>query len=377
MGLWAVVNRGEKMAGIADQFALGLLNFAIGFGAGWWCRRHGGQSGRGAEENPPPMEESEAVDVRKLLGLVDGVDDVATGQESSNKSLRTLIDGYQEEDRDHFEIFTQFHKQTGFLLESYHGRLEEQDPEHNFVPDRFFSGLENSLEAVGLLTEQLEIASEQPLRSLPELRQRLERLEESNRTLRSEISVARRTIEEQAARLMAVESAAYEDFLTKLPNRRAFEQRYTELKAALRRGSAPFAMLLIDLDHFKRVNDTYGHECGDAVLAVVAHVIRDVCRGQDLVSRYGGEEFAVLATETDMEGALTLAERIRSRVEATATRHGGTKVLMTCSIGIAQADTSSSVDQLFEFADQALYMAKEAGRNQVREYTPGRELVHV
>lgn len=359
------------MSGISEQFALGVVNFAIGFGAGWFCRRP-----NRSDEQSPEQEGSPAVsaDVASMLQVVDEIDGATSDQEKSNQSLRTLIGGHRVDAGQQLGGHAQSNRHFRRLLRTYQRSLQQHDPQRLYVPEPFTAGIEHCLQAVCLLTDELDHIEEHPDDQITELIQRLERLEQSNTVLRSEIDSARRTINEQATRLSTVEFAAFEDFLTKLPNRRSFDQRFSQLKDELNAGGSPFCMLLIDLDHFKDVNDTYGHECGDAVLAIVAHVIQDVCRGQDHVARYGGEEFAVLATETDLQGARILAERIRSRVESTATRHGDTKIRMTCSIGIARAGQNCTADQLFEFADQALYVAKEAGRNQIHVHDSQREL---
>jgi two-component system cell cycle response regulator len=160
------------------------------------------------------------------------------------------------------------------------------------------------------------------------------------------------------------------DPLTALLNRRALTERLTrEMERALRNESS-VALLLIDLDHFKRVNDTHGHLVGDAVLREVAELLISGVRGGDFVGRFGGEEFLVVLPETDDDGAASFAERIRERVEAHlfAGRDGAPPLHMTASIGVATfpAALIESVEDLFARADAALYRAKAEGRNRVR-----------
>ena len=127
---------------------------------------------------------------------------------------------------------------------------------------------------------------------------------------------------------------------------------------------------MIDLDHFKRVNDTYGHLVGDDVLRDVAQLLSDTIRGSDIVARYGGEEFLVLLPETDDDGAESFAERIRAAVEAHVVQQdaGGAALRLTASVGVAvfPAARIESVEDLFARADAALYRAKADGRNRVR-----------
>jgi diguanylate cyclase (GGDEF)-like protein len=161
----------------------------------------------------------------------------------------------------------------------------------------------------------------------------------------------------------AQEENALTDELTKLPNRRALAQRFLEEMQRARRHHKGMAFLMIDIDHFKLVNDTYGHLQGDAVLAELAKILIAGKRESDVCARYGGEEFGLILHETNETGAMTLAERIRAKVQG-ATFPGGLKV--TISIGVAATEDESLFTSLIEKADQALYTAKQAGRNAVR-----------
>ncbi|TMB89733.1 MAG: GGDEF domain-containing protein [Chloroflexi bacterium] len=161
----------------------------------------------------------------------------------------------------------------------------------------------------------------------------------------------------------AQEENALTDELTKLPNRRALAQRYLQEMHRARRYHKSIAFLMIDLDHFKQVNDSYGHLNGDAVLAELASILTSGARESDVCARYGGEEFGIILHETTEQGARTLAERIRAKVAA-ATFPGGLK--LTISIGVAATAEPALFASLMERADQALYAAKQGGRNQVR-----------
>lgn len=158
---------------------------------------------------------------------------------------------------------------------------------------------------------------------------------------------------------------AHTDTLTGVANRAALQSGLArEWKVACRQ-FAPLSLIAVDLDHFKQVNDTHGHPCGDQVLITVTQCIKNSTRGSDLVYRYGGEEFMVLAPNTARDGAATLAERIRRHVEITpcSTEHGDLNV--TASIGVATLAAGESETNLVARADQALYQAKREGRNRV------------
>lgn len=157
------------------------------------------------------------------------------------------------------------------------------------------------------------------------------------------------------------------DGLTGLNNRRVLDEELEKEFIRARRHGRTFSVLLLDIDHFKLVNDKHGHGVGDLVLKQVAAAVRRSTRdGLDIVARYGGEELAVLAPETDLANAVALAERIRSTVEAIAVDDEGTQVKVTLSVGCAELSSVDTLPQsLFERADQKLYLAKNGGRNRV------------
>jgi len=158
------------------------------------------------------------------------------------------------------------------------------------------------------------------------------------------------------------------DALTRTLNRRGFDAHVTGAVARAQRSTNPIALLMIDIDDFKVFNDSFGHPAGDAALAATAATIGSSCqRAGDVLARVGGEEFAVIAENTDVRGALHLAERIRNAVEAQHIAHGGEAryPFLTVSIGVCAVDdeTDMSVAVLVSRADAALYRAKESGRN--------------
>jgi two-component system cell cycle response regulator len=166
-----------------------------------------------------------------------------------------------------------------------------------------------------------------------------------------------------------LELLAHTDPLTDLLNRRALTERLVGELDRARRYDSTVSMLMIDLDHFKKVNDTHGHLTGDDVLMEFASLLQHAVRSVDVVARYGGEEFTVVLPETAQAGAITFAERIRERVEAHAfVRSEGLCLQLTSSIGVATFPSPgvNSVEDLFQRADQALYRAKAEGRNRVR-----------
>ena len=163
-----------------------------------------------------------------------------------------------------------------------------------------------------------------------------------------------------------LELLANTDHLTKLHNRRFFMQRLGEEGERVRRHGSALSVLLYDLDKFKAINDTYGHDAGDLVLTVVAEVSGRIKRVTDIAARIGGEEFALLLPETDQQGAVKLAQRLRRELEEEQiVTADGTEIQVTASVGVATVTQVSEVDQILNIADQALYRAKNGGRNMV------------
>lgn len=173
------------------------------------------------------------------------------------------------------------------------------------------------------------------------------------------LDVVQRLTERADTILRATEAAADHDPLTGLLNRRGFEKTVARQRTAGLRG----ALLIIDLDHFKRINDRFGHATGDDVLIAVASAIRGAIRKIDCVGRFGGEEILVFLSGATEEGSRIRAESLRRTIAETDHREAGT---VTASIGVAVTDTGrESFDVLFRAADAALYEAKRAGRNRV------------
>ena len=163
-----------------------------------------------------------------------------------------------------------------------------------------------------------------------------------------------------------LEALSTHDGLTGLYNHREFHRRLTQEVARFRRYGRPFSLVMLDLDHFKAVNDRYGHQAGDEVLRAIAVLLRAHVRPTEQVARYGGEEFMVLLPETGDRGALVAAERIRGAVAAHPVAIGGRDISVTVSIGVASfPENGESAETLIAAADQAMYAAKHAGRNRV------------
>jgi diguanylate cyclase (GGDEF)-like protein len=169
-----------------------------------------------------------------------------------------------------------------------------------------------------------------------------------------------------------LQELAYYDPLTGLPNRRFFFEHASLIFEEVKRYEKPLSLLVMDIDYFKEINDTYGHDVGDLVLKTFAGLLRGIVRQSDICARFGGEEFVVLLPNTDLEGARVLAERIRTAVAKNPVEYDSIVIIFTVSIGASQYRKGmQSIDELIKEADIALYRAKEGGRNRVEVFIPG------
>ena len=194
-----------------------------------------------------------------------------------------------------------------------------------------------------------------------------------NRNLESELSIASAKISTLQKSVQKVANDAETDFLTGLKNRRHFDRTLSMFASNAEATNEKLCLIVTDIDHFKKFNDTWGHQTGDQVLRLVSEVLRDNVKGRDLLARYGGEEFAVALPNTSMADAIKLADTIRVAVSKRklinkTTREDLGHVTMSC--GVAEIRPNSSPSALFADADAALYKAKETGRNRVVGHQP-------
>ena len=158
------------------------------------------------------------------------------------------------------------------------------------------------------------------------------------------------------------------DALTNLYNRRYFETTFAREFARAKRYNSQLSLVVVDIDWFKKINDTYGHSCGDYVLRELSWLMAENFRQTDIIFRYGGEEFVILLTETDGKSAIIPVERLRRAVEDNKFKFKGVELNVTISAGISSNKDVNEVCQMFDNADKALYQAKEEGRNRVRTF---------
>ena len=156
------------------------------------------------------------------------------------------------------------------------------------------------------------------------------------------------------------------DTLTKIYNRKSYDDKVEETIASLKRYKTPSSLLLCDIDCFKKINDTYGHKIGDLALIKFASLLKEKVRATDFLARYGGEEFVIILPNTPLDNARSAGESIRAYINKSVFSYKEHEVLLTVSIGISMFQDEDTASSVFERADQALYLAKHSGRNVVK-----------
>ena len=185
----------------------------------------------------------------------------------------------------------------------------------------------------------------------------------ANTELQQRLEQAEKQLAVQAVEIKAHESEARTDSLTGVSNRRAFDDELKRRLSEFQRKNTPCTLVMLDIDFFKKFNDTHGHQVGDEVLRQVAKVLAAQSRDMDVPCRYGGEEFAVILPATEAAAACKVAERIRAAVEDSTTVCGGKTLKVTCSLGVSEFLADDDIAHLIRRADDALYTSKKAGRN--------------
>ena len=197
-------------------------------------------------------------------------------------------------------------------------------------------------------------------------------LENETKSLSEKMSHNQETISKLQSRITKLESALLvakqevkEDYLTHVATKRALSNELDRVEEAFARYKIDYTLCFIDIDHFKNVNDTYGHEAGDVILSTIGKILRKYVRQVDFVGRYGGEEFLVILPSTDMAQAIHFADKIRSIVEHFKFLYKNERINVTVSCGVSQRSMQKSKDETLNTADSFLYKAKEIGRNKV------------
>jgi len=251
---------------------------------------------------------------------------------NSNNTKRTLLDKSVSTQMLELQTSSNNATQLGPLKQLIHSRLE------------------NIAQQIQKQRKQEEIDRNKANQELNYLAEKIDAMEQESSQLNK--------------KLKSAHHRATHDPLTNLPNRLAYDERLTTEMANWKRYQTPLSLVIWDIDFFKKINDTFGHKAGDKTLILIAKQLSQYCRETDFVSRFGGEEFTMLLSNTTAQSALESANNIRKIIEKTAFNYNGKKISITISCGITQLTAMDTVDSCFNRADKALYSAKENGRNQ-------------
>jgi diguanylate cyclase len=233
-----------------------------------------------------------------------------------------------------------------------------RDLAHNVASD---VGAHNTL--VEGIADQLGALDQTDAANNPAIMEAVAKMLEANKKLAAKLEDAEQKIQTQAEEIKTQQSEARTDALTKLANRRAFDTFLAECVEKFAKDAQHCSLVMFDVDHFKKFNDTHGHQAGDEVLRNVGKTLSRAVKKGDLACRYGGEEFAVIMTNTQSTEAQIAAERIRKAIEAMPVQFGGNTLRVTASVGMAECLAVEDAAALLRRTDEAVYESKKAGRN--------------
>jgi len=326
------------------------------------------------QEGSSPTTEFTAQIARLLLSFISGLSQSLPAEDSLHKQLNAMAAVIRKEVR--ISPATELDKD----VEDYFGRLILDQKfiygEKDIVKTMVLEAVEtirammessgNFDVSIGDFTEKIQAAEtiQEILKVKDYLVIEMQKVREHSHTLHDELEKHRTATETLSKKLEESEARALVDALTNVLNRNAYNLKIGELVHEYKRYKEEWALLVLDIDHFKKFNDTYGHKTGDKVLKSVAATVSNSIRVSDHIFRYGGEEFVVILSRINKETTKTLSEKIRREVERDYFVDGDNELKVTMSIGAAIITPEDTEASLFERADKALYQAKQNGRNQ-------------
>lgn len=292
--------------------------------------------------------------------------------------VRLIVQGINEERQNAQAFLQNLNDVLGTVSNSVSRSLKASDKAnkaHKNLDKKLDDGikaLSNSASTASSLTDLTQQVGEHVEVLVTTLAQKQALLTRNHQVLKSELEAAQSKIvelEENAEtykqKLSEQKFKSLQDSLTKLPNRAAFEERLELEFKRWQRYDTPLAIAIADIDHFKRINDSYGHIAGDKTLQVIANMLKKSLRGTDFVARFGGEEFVIIFPQTELDGLQEPLDKARKRIQSIPFKFKNNDISITISVGAASFREQDTMSTVFERADKALYSAKQQGRNRV------------
>ncbi|MBM4001143.1 MAG: diguanylate cyclase [Planctomycetes bacterium] len=335
------------MSVVLDILTVGTAA-ATGCGAGWWLRGGTGPS------SAPAGDSGESEALRKKVAESQAA--AATAQRDAQTARSQALDAARDAAAHKFEAAqarTEVARAREEAQEAHRAVAQMQE-----IAARMAADVDQHNSRVQEINAEIGESGATGLGA-----DAIAKLIEANNKMQEQLQSAEKKLEEQEKALEEQIAAARTDTLTKLGNRRAFDAKLAELEGLFRQQQRPSSVMMIDVDHFKKFNDTYGHQAGDEVLRSVARVLRDNVSSNAMVCRYGGEEFAIIFGGCDLTIASPAAERARAAIADSVVEFEGKQLRVSASGGIAQFRPNETVEAMVKRADDALYVCKEAGRN--------------
>jgi len=252
------------------------------------------------------------------------------------------------------------------LLKSISKKLEKEIDNVLSLIDNHTNVLDTHQKKLVKIKRKTEEENADIYEILKEILQELKSLKEQNESLKLKLQEAQVQIKELKEELTQTKKDASIDFLTRVANRRSFIRALKDFVRDYYERKYPFALLMVDIDDFKKINDTYGHLCGDKVLRTVAEILKLSLRARDIIGRYGGEEFVIILPGSNLAQAVNVAERLRKAVEEMTIDCNGNPIKVTISIGVATMKDGLNEEKLISLVDKALYLAKKSGKNRIK-----------
>jgi len=323
----------------------------------------------------PPSMESRLATIKHELETIDAVENIYAFVELFSQFIIELLNSEHQKLKDYLENLEAPLK----IIENLIHNNESQNNERKTNQIKFKKGLtagltdiQNSIDSetdLDVMKVQIQTRMEQITEEFIHYEKERSLQEESQlkayELLKSEFLSLKQAQKAALSEIERFQQKSLTDPLTQIPNRAAWEQHIDTEWQRFQRYDTRLSLAIVDIDHFKHINDNFGHSAGDNVLRAVAQQLRKYLRSTDILARFGGEEFALLLPETDIENATIALNHVREKINKAKFKYQGKQVPVTVSIGVAEADKSITAEHLFNLADDAMYLAKKSGRNRV------------